>query len=121
MKQFQFNGWTEQKNVPTSTSGLLRLTDAVQEWTRQNGKGPITVHCMYVNIKQNLCCVLFKKKLNIHRTLNKYNLGGEYIALSQMNRKFDLDLLTTIKIIHLSLVYGTDMLRCTILWFQSSP
>lgn len=49
VKQFQFNGWPDYKSVPSGTSGLLRLTDAVQEWTRQNGKGPITVHCMYVS------------------------------------------------------------------------
>ncbi|KAH3897895.1 hypothetical protein DPMN_022091 [Dreissena polymorpha] len=48
VKQFQFNTLPDYKSVPVRTSSLLRLTDAVLEWMRQNGKGPVTVHCMYV-------------------------------------------------------------------------
>ncbi|KAH3897934.1 hypothetical protein DPMN_022130 [Dreissena polymorpha] len=48
VKQFQFNALPDYKSVPVGTSSQLRLTDAVLEWMRHKGKGPVTVHCMYV-------------------------------------------------------------------------
>ncbi|KAH3692028.1 hypothetical protein DPMN_194904 [Dreissena polymorpha] len=48
VKLFQFNALPDYKSVPVGTSSLLRLIVAVLEWMRQNGKGPVTVHCMYV-------------------------------------------------------------------------
>ncbi|KAH3897914.1 hypothetical protein DPMN_022110 [Dreissena polymorpha] len=57
VKQFQFNALPDYKSVPVGTSSLLRLTNAMQEWMRQNGKGPVTVHCMYVLALAEEVCV----------------------------------------------------------------
>ncbi|KAK3591264.1 hypothetical protein CHS0354_010629 [Potamilus streckersoni] len=58
VKQFQFNSWPDFKSVPNSTTAFIKLLDAVQEWTKQNGKGPVTVHCMNSASKSGLYCAV---------------------------------------------------------------
>lgn len=46
VKQFMFKSWPDYKMLPNSVTSLLRLHRQVTDWYKQNGKGPVTIHCM---------------------------------------------------------------------------
>ncbi|XP_071120808.1 receptor-type tyrosine-protein phosphatase epsilon-like [Mytilus edulis] len=56
VKQFEFN-WGE-KNIPSSAQALADLLREVDHWTKQSGKGPITVHCMNGASRSGLYCAI---------------------------------------------------------------
>lgn len=58
IKQFQFKAWPSQQKLPNSTASILRLYQQVQEWLTQNGRGPITVHCMDGARRSGLFCAI---------------------------------------------------------------
>ncbi|WAR23642.1 PTPRK-like protein [Mya arenaria] len=88
VKQFQFNAWPDYKSVPVGTTGLLRLSDAVQEWTRQNGKGPITVHCMNGASKSGLfcaCSLMFERmridmEVDVYQTVKQIRINRPHFV-----------------------------------------
>ncbi|KAI0231380.1 Receptor-type tyrosine-protein phosphatase mu, partial [Lamellibrachia satsuma] len=46
IKQFQLNhSWSDDSSLPSNTTVLLDLLDAVEKWQQQSGNGPIVVHC----------------------------------------------------------------------------
>ncbi|KAI0236362.1 Receptor-type tyrosine-protein phosphatase alpha [Lamellibrachia satsuma] len=46
IKQFQLNhSWSDDSSLPSNTTVLLNLLDAVEKWQQQSGNGPIVVHC----------------------------------------------------------------------------
>ncbi|XP_071143245.1 receptor-type tyrosine-protein phosphatase mu-like isoform X6 [Mytilus edulis] len=46
VRQFHFHRWPEGANVPNSKAALLELLDMVENWQKQSGNKPVTVHCM---------------------------------------------------------------------------
>ncbi|KAL4236563.1 hypothetical protein ACF0H5_004948 [Mactra antiquata] len=96
VKQFQFNGWLDYKSVPIGTSGLLRLSDAVQEWTRQNGKGPVTVHCMNGASKSGLfcaCSLLFERmrvdlEVDVYQTVKQIRINRPHFVENMEQYQF---------------------------------
>ncbi|CAL1546634.1 unnamed protein product [Lymnaea stagnalis] len=46
IKQFMFKSWPDYQTTPNSVTPLLRLHRLVNDWLKQNSKGPVTVHCM---------------------------------------------------------------------------
>ena len=49
IKQFQLKTWTEGQIVPSNLDSMIEVIEMVYDWMKQNGKGPITVHCMLVS------------------------------------------------------------------------
>ncbi|XP_052229607.1 receptor-type tyrosine-protein phosphatase alpha-like isoform X2 [Dreissena polymorpha] len=96
VKQFQFNAWPDYKSVPVGTSGLLRLTDAVQEWMRQNGKGPVTVHCMNGASKSGLfcaCSLMFERmrmdmEVDIYQTVKQIRINRPHFVENMEQYQF---------------------------------
>ena len=43
-----FKSWPDYQALPNSVTSLLRLHRLVTDWYKQNGKGPVTIHCMWV-------------------------------------------------------------------------
>ncbi|KAJ8306600.1 hypothetical protein KUTeg_017145 [Tegillarca granosa] len=58
VKQFQLKSWSDFQKVPSNSSDLLQLYDSVQDWIKQNGRGPVTVHCMNGASKSGLFCAI---------------------------------------------------------------
>ncbi|XP_052826195.1 receptor-type tyrosine-protein phosphatase T isoform X1 [Octopus bimaculoides] len=58
IKQFQFNAWPGMQKLPNTAASIIRLYNQVQEWLSQNGKGPITVHCMDGARRSGLFCAI---------------------------------------------------------------
>ncbi|XP_076441421.1 receptor-type tyrosine-protein phosphatase epsilon-like [Babylonia areolata] len=46
VKQFMFKPWPDYQSLPNAVTSLLRLHRMVNDWYKQNGKGPVTIHCM---------------------------------------------------------------------------
>ena len=64
VKQFMFKPWPDYQALPNSGTSLLRLHRMVTDWYKQNGKGPVTIHCMSVSLYTSsllISCGLFPK------------------------------------------------------------
>jgi protein tyrosine phosphatase len=46
VRQFHFHRWPDGASVPNSKAALLELIDMVENWQKQSGNKPVTVHCM---------------------------------------------------------------------------
>lgn len=46
VRQFHFHRWPDGASVPSSKAALLELLDMVDNWQKQTGNKPVTVHCM---------------------------------------------------------------------------
>ena len=59
VKQFMFKSWPDYQALPNSVTSLLRMHRLVTDWYKQNGKGPVTIHCMSVQLlKEKKICLL---------------------------------------------------------------
>ncbi|XP_062582035.1 receptor-type tyrosine-protein phosphatase kappa-like [Saccostrea cucullata] len=58
IKQFQLKSWTENQIVPSNPDSMMQVIEMVYDWMKQNGKGPITVHCMNGAKKSGLFCAI---------------------------------------------------------------
>ncbi|XP_061192574.1 receptor-type tyrosine-protein phosphatase kappa-like [Saccostrea echinata] len=58
IKQFQLKSWTETQIVPNNPDSMMQIIEMVYDWMKQNGKGPITVHCMNGAKKSGLFCAI---------------------------------------------------------------
>ncbi|KAI0218665.1 hypothetical protein LSAT2_029625, partial [Lamellibrachia satsuma] len=57
IKQFQLNhSWSDDSSIPSNTTVLVDLLDAVEKWQQQSGNGPIVVHCTDGSSRSGLLC-----------------------------------------------------------------
>ncbi|XP_050400814.1 receptor-type tyrosine-protein phosphatase T isoform X2 [Patella vulgata] len=74
VKQFLFKSWPDYQTTPNSTTSLLRLHKLVTESLKQNGKGPVTIHCMNGASKSGLfsaICIILER-LDIDHEVDVY-------------------------------------------------
>lgn len=69
VKQFMFKSWPDYQVLPNSVTSLLRLYRMVTDWYKQNGKGPVTIHCMNGASKSGIlsamCLILERLELDL--------------------------------------------------------
>lgn len=69
VKQFMFKSWPDYQVLPNSVTSLLRLHRMVTDWYKQNGKGPVTIHCMNGASKSGIlaavCLILERLELDL--------------------------------------------------------
>ncbi|KAK3090599.1 hypothetical protein FSP39_012997, partial [Pinctada imbricata] len=83
IKQFQLNSWPDSRKVPGTTNSLMQLIEMVYDWLKQNGKGPLTVHCMNGASKSGLFCAV-------------------NLLFERMQRDIEVDVYQTVKTIRIN-------------------
>lgn len=83
IKQFQLKTWTENQIVPSNPDAMMQVIEMVYDWMKQNGKGPITVHCMNGAKKSGLFC-------------------GINLMFERMQRDHEVDVFQTLKTIRVN-------------------
>ncbi|XP_048255953.1 receptor-type tyrosine-protein phosphatase kappa-like isoform X1 [Haliotis rufescens] len=74
VKQFMFKSWPDYQTVPNSRTALLRLHKLTTDWLKQNGKGPVTIHCMNGASKSGMFAAisLVLERLSLDQELDVY-------------------------------------------------
>ncbi|BFY99631.1 hypothetical protein BsWGS_02670 [Bradybaena similaris] len=83
IKQFMFKSWPDYQTMPNSVSPLLRLYHMVNDWLRQNSKGPVTVHCMNGASKSGVfvaMCLLLERleldyEVDVYQTVKQIRIN----------------------------------------------
>ncbi|CAG5124141.1 unnamed protein product, partial [Candidula unifasciata] len=83
IKQFMFKSWPDYQTTPNSVSPLLRLYHMVNDWLRQNSKGPVTVHCMNGASKSGVfvaMCLLLERleldyEVDVYQTVKQIRIN----------------------------------------------
>ncbi|XP_041359713.1 receptor-type tyrosine-protein phosphatase kappa-like [Gigantopelta aegis] len=83
VKQFQFKSWPDYQTIPNSVTALLRLQKLVSDWLKQNGKGPISIHCMNGASKSGLFAAIslvlerltMDQEVDIYQTIKQIRMN----------------------------------------------